>query len=238
MVDTATVQQTALHWLWPETCAHCREDLTPAPPAPLCPLCLPALEPHEGHYCARCAERTDKALCPRCDGKPAACSVIRCAFRYSGPAVSLVHSFKFRGRRSAARAAGTWMAREWRRFPELSRAQALVPMPLHPRRRRERGYNQARLIAESLSEATGLPVWDAARRVKSTNPLWALGRRKREEILAGAFDASGVRGASVVIVDDVCTSTASLESCARALREAGAFWVGGYAFARQSALIS
>jgi ComF family protein len=233
-MDCATVSQTAVQWLWPETCAHCREDLSGVRPGPLCPGCRLTLAPSEPPYCARCAEPTNRPLCARCEGRPFACRTLRGAFLYKGAAVSLVHAFKFRGRRGAARAAGAWMGQAFSRFPELARAQALVPMPLHPRRRRERGYNQARLIAESLSDWTGLPVWDVAARVKATRPLWALGRESREQTLVDAFRASpSVKGRSLLVVDDVCTSGASLEGCARALVEAGAAWAGGYAFARQ-----
>lgn len=233
-MDCSTIQQTAVQWLWPETCAHCREDLSARRPEPLCPGCRLALSHSEPPYCFRCCEPTERELCPRCAGKPSALRLIRAAYLYRGAAVSLVHSFKFRGRRAAARAAGAWMGQAFPRFPELSGAQALVPMPLHPRRRRERGYNQARLIAEELSAWTGLPVWDVVRREKSTNPLWALGRAARESALVGAFASSGnARGTSLLLVDDVCTSGVSLEGCARALLEAGAARVDGYVFARQ-----
>ena len=233
-MDCATIQQAALTFLWHETCAHCREDLSGSRLGPLCAGCRLTLASSEPPYCARCCEPTDRPLCPRCEGKPFACRAIRASHLYRDAAVSLVHSFKFRGRRSAARAAGELMGRAFSRFPELSPAQALVPMPLHPRRRRERGYNQARLIAEALSDWTGLPVWDVVARTRSTNPLWALGRDARANALAGAFTASpAVEGARLLIVDDVCTSGASLEECARSLRAAGAAWVGGFVFARQ-----
>ena len=122
-------------------------------------------------------------------------------------------------------------------FPELGRPDALVPMPLHPRRRRQRGYNQAKLIAEGLCAAASAPVEELVTRLRETRPLWALSRTDRWDALAGAFacpQPERVAGRRLWIVDDVCTSGASLEACAQALVAAGAASVYGYVFARQA----
>lgn len=236
-MDCGTIAQTVGTWLWPRLCAHCREDLAGDAASPLCLACRLKLTPNEPPCCLRCAEPIKRGShCARCERRLYLCSPIRAAFLYKDAAVSLVHSFKYGGRRSAARAAGDWMASAWERFPELHAADALVAMPLHPRRRRYRGYNQALLIAEPLSERLDVPIVDALARERETPPQWSLGRADREKNMANAFsvkNADLVAGKNVVVIDDVCTSGASLEACAKTLLSAGAARVAGYVFARQ-----
>lgn len=166
--------------------------------------------------------------------------MIRAAFRYGGPAASLVHAFKYRGQRSACRTAGSWMAAAFARYPELGWPDAVVAVPLHRRRLRLRGYNQAWLIAESFARALELPLLDVLSRPRPTRQQWALGRRQRQENLGGVIAFSGmpeqVEGLCLLVIDDVCTTGSSLEACAGALRTAGAGRVDGFVFARQGAL--
>ncbi|OGR87292.1 MAG: hypothetical protein A3J74_11320 [Elusimicrobia bacterium RIFCSPHIGHO2_02_FULL_57_9] len=219
----AAAGQNILHWLWPETCAHCREDLPKDNRGPLCLRCRLRLIPYEPSRLT-----VDNW---------GACSRVCSPFLYREAAISVVHAFKFRGRRGAARAAGSWMGQAWPRFPQLGRPDALVPMPLHPGRRRERGYNQALLIAEALSVFLGIEVQEPVKRLRRTRPQWALSREQRRENLKNAFFCAceAVKGKRLLLIDDVCTSGASLETCAQALKAAGAASVFGYVFARQTA---
>jgi ComF family protein len=109
----------------------------------------------------------------------------------------------------------------------------LVPIPLGPRRLRERGYNQAEALARALGRASGLRV-DAAvlRRARETRSQTALAPTARAANVAGAFMASPTQGARLVLVDDVCTTGATLVAAARALRAAGAARVEAVTFAR------
>ncbi len=238
-MDCGTIAQAAARWVWPRSCAHCREDLPPADDSPLCVGCRLALAPHSPPFCPRCCDpvRDGRRHCPRCERRLFQCSIIRAAFLYRDAAVSIVHAFKYGGRRSAARAAGRWMAQAWPRLPELGAPDALVPVPLHPRRRRQRGFNQALLIAQALGEELGVPVVEPLERARDTRPQWSLGREERERNLRDGIVAARPQlaaGKKLLIIDDVCTSTASLEACARALRRAGCADARGYAFARQS----
>lgn len=236
-MDTSALNQTVLHFIWPQVCAHCREDLPKDALAPLCALCRPALPPLVAPFCLRCAEPSKQEHCHRCAKRLFSCSMIRAPFQYKDAAVSLVHSFKFRGRRDAARTAGDWMGRALPALPELGTPDALIPMPLHARRRRERGYNQAQLIALGLSEHAGAPVEELLVRRRETRPLWALRREDRHAALSGAFACPQpelVAGRRFWVVDDICTSGASLEACAEALIAAGAASVKGFVFARQA----
>ncbi|MBI5631750.1 MAG: ComF family protein [Elusimicrobia bacterium] len=211
-------RETLWHWIWPRTCAHCREDLPKGADGPLCRACLLLLVPWE--------------FSP--SGGLKRCPLLRAAYLYRGSAVSVVHAFKYRGQKSAAKAAGLWMAAELARFPELERPRALVPVPLHPSRLRERGYNQSLLLAESLSRACSIPVRELLVRTRKTKPQLELNRQERLKNLQHSMQArQRLEGGRFWIIDDVCTSGASLEAAAEALLDAGATQALGYVFARQ-----
>lgn len=227
----------ALHVLLPRACAHCRGDLPFGREEALCAACAAALPPPPEPACARCAGAVlaGTAFCRACSGRLFACRLTRAAASYRGPAASLVRAFKFRGLPCAARAAGRAMAEDFARRPELRGFDTLVPVPLHPRRERERGYNQAGLLARELAAATALPVRELLERRRAAGPSWRLSRADRREELAGAFAAKPggrAKGLRLLLVDDVCASATTLEECALALRRAGARDVAGYAFAR------
>ena len=229
--------EAPLHVLLPRACAHCRCDLPFREEGPLCAACADAVPPPPDPACARCAAALGarRDYCGACAGRLFACRLIRAAAAHRGPAASLVHAFKFRGSPAAARAAGRLMARDFARRPELSGFDALVPVPLHPRRERERGYNQAEILARELGAATGLPLLHLLERPRGAAPSWSLRRDARREELAGAFTAragDGARGKRLLLVDDVCASATTLEECALALRRAGAVDAAACVFVR------
>ncbi len=125
------------------------------------------------------------------------------------------------------------MAQAW---PEAMRdGDCLIPVPLHTARERERGYNQARLLAEELGRRIGLPViCHAIYRVRATQPQVHLDAPARRANVAGAFAAgpASMRGRRPVLVDDVCTTAATLSACAEVLWQAGAAQVFAYTLAR------
>lgn len=112
----------------------------------------------------------------------------------------------------------------------------LIPVPLHGSRERRRGYNQSALIARDLGRVTGIAVADRAlRRVRQGVPQVTLLRAsERREAVGGAFECAPVAPVTVLLVDDVVTTGATLSGCARALKNAGADRVLGLAFTRQS----
>ena len=115
--------------------------------------------------------------------------------------------------------------------------EAIVPVPLHPRRLRERGYNQSGLLAVELGRLTNLPVTeDSLIRVKEGRPqVRAANAKERRRNVANAFICRDekVSGKQIILVDDVCTSGATLESCASALKSKGAIMVWGLTLARE-----
>ena len=111
----------------------------------------------------------------------------------------------------------------------------LVPVPVHAARQRQRGYNQAALLAEALGNESGLPMYDILDRRRATARQHGLGKAARVHNLRGAFALrAGARPPpSVILVDDILTTSATLESCAQVLRDAGAHSVYGFAIARE-----
>jgi ComF family protein len=164
---------------------------------------------------------------------------IRSAFLFEGSMRQAIHELKYRSHQSLAETLARLMADYWRANPLPG--DVLVAVPLHPARLRERGYNQAELLAHALGGMIGLPVMRAGlRRVRHTRPQMSLDAADRHENVQSAFDyrpatqdgADGVRGQRVLLVDDVCTTGSTLEACGLALRAAGAASVWGFTLAR------
>ncbi len=111
----------------------------------------------------------------------------------------------------------------------------LVPVPLHPQKRRSRGHNQAALIARAVAAQTGLPLQDGLRRIRHTPSQTGLGRAERQRNVGGAFRWSGpeLRGQAIYVVDDIATTGATLAACAATLKAAGAAEVWGLVVARR-----
>ena len=138
---------------------------------------------------------------------------------YDGALRAIVHALKYDGRRSLAKPLACLMRQ--RGADVLDGAACVIPVPLHPSRKRQRGFNQAK----DLSRQLGVPVVSALRRVRATATQTGLPAAQRHHNMRDAFAPAGsarrLAGAVVVLVDDVSTTGATLESCARVLKEAG-----------------
>jgi ComF family protein len=212
--------------------------------APRCAACAQPLDrPTEGAVCSRCWESIlplTPPLCETCGDPLPAWRVVslplaRCARcrrlgrpvdraravgAYDGVLRSIVHAFKYDARRSLAAPLAALMRD--RGVEVLRGAELAVPVPLHPARRRERGFNQA----EDLAKHIGLPVFARLRRVRRTSTQADLPAARRHANVKEAFAVDGgapcLLGRVVVVIDDVSTTGATLDACARALKGAGA----------------
>jgi predicted amidophosphoribosyltransferase len=228
-----TALRALTHVLVPPACAACG---TPqADPAAVCASCRARLVPLPPNRCARCGAPSGRGApsCPECRGRRLAFSGAWAAFAYNRACQRLVGALKSRGRVAVAGFMGAEIAA---RSPAeaFSGAAALVPGPAHPRRRMRDGFNPAALVAEAVGKATGLPVAQVLRRCGRAPPQARLGREERLRMAAGAVRvrAGPVPDGPLVLIDDVYTTGATANACARALRAAGAGDVSVLSFAR------
>ncbi len=218
-----------LDLLFPPRCGSCGRG-----GAWLCSACLAQVEWLTPPLCSLCGEPlTSGQRCLRWRHHPVLLDGLRSAAWYVGPLRNAIHRLKYRGQRVLAEPLGAILLQGWRREPPP--AELLVPVPLHSRRTRERGYNQATLLAQQLGRATGLPV-DALslQRIRHTRSQVDLSAGERLANVEGAFACRGqaFRGRAVCLIDDICTTGATLQASAVALREAGAATVWAFTLAR------
>jgi ComF family protein len=208
-------------------CAACQQTMDHPTDGPVCRRCWDAILPLTPPLCDRCGDPlpTWRALsvplarCPRCRrGRPFV-DRTRAIGAYDGALRAVVHALKYEGRRSLARPLGMLMRR--RGSDILDGAFCAIPVPLHPSRRRRRGFNQAADLARYVE----IPVVPALRRIRATPMQTGLPAARRHRNIRDAFAATGaarsLAGAIVVLIDDVCTTGATLDACARVLKEAG-----------------
>ena len=198
-------------------------------PHRFCLACWSALTFLGEPCCARCALPFDygeaaEVICGRCLAEPPAFDRLRAAVAYGDIARAVALKLKYGGRPGVAETMARFMARHLGGAP----APILAPVPLHRWRIWRRGYNQAALIAGALARDAGLEAQlDLLERVKATPVLRNMNPRERKEKLRGAFRVNpkrkaGLEGRAVILVDDVFTSGATANACARVLRRAGA----------------
>ncbi|WP_344704803.1 ComF family protein [Halomonas cibimaris] len=220
--------EAMLHQALPGPCAFCLG--TSAPGASWCGPCYRALAWNR-YGCRVCGEplRRAPALCRHCRDVAPAFSRAQVPLVYEGAVRQLVQDFKFQ----ASPRAGMLLAELFVSALGPAEAQALLPVPLHPARARQRGFNQSRWLADELGAQLGLPVLEATRRVDTPSQR-ALSRSERFANLADAFTVASPLSGRIALVDDVMTTGATLNALAHAARRAGACEVVVYAVARTS----
>jgi ComF family protein len=236
MVLTATwsrIGRAALDLVFPPRCAVCGRG-----GSFLCDACREALPLALPPRCPTCWQRLrGSAPCQDCGGHRPAFTGVRAACAFDGPARDLVHALKYKHFRALAQPMALLMARCLREHSVP--ADVLVPVPLHPVRRRVRGYDQSVLLARELGKAAGLPVAERAIvRRRATPPLArGLGASERRQSVEGAFAVRGDQPEAgsrrVLLIDDVTTTGATLDACARALLAGGVTSVWALTFARE-----
>ncbi len=152
---------------------------------------------------------------------------------FEGPVRNLIHNFKYKGQRVLRTPLAQLLVEKWDTVEHPT--DLIVAVPLHPSRERERGYNQSYLLSQELGKAIEIPApRDGLRRVRNTLPQVDLSAHERWLNVQDAFsgDRTVLNGRSVLLVDDVCTTGATLLACARAAFEAGARYVWALTVAR------
>lgn len=208
-------------------CAACGELLERPTDGPICARCWYSILPITPPLCDVCGDPLPAwrlisiplARCPRCRRGTRDVARARAIGQYDGALKAIVHALKYEGRRSLAWPLAQLMRQ--RGAGLVAEAACAIPVPLHPARRRARGFNQASDLARHL----GLPVHHALRRVRATPTQTGLPAVQRRRNVRDAFAAKGsahaLMGCTVLLVDDVSTTGATLDACARVLKAAG-----------------
>jgi len=234
----AHLPKLALDIALPTQCVSCRE---PVDGEGVCASCWAKLSFIEPPYCPRLGipfvyDPGPELLSMEAIASPPAYQRARAAVRYDEVARTLVHSLKYQDRTDLAPAMGRWMARAGQEL--LGEADVLVPVPLHWRRGWSRRYNQSGALARVISRQSGVKLAsEALRRIRPTAQQIGLSRPQRATNVQGAFKVAPERSAEiagrrVVLIDDVLTSGATTDACARALLRGKAAQVDVVVFAR------
>jgi ComF family protein len=218
--------------IFPPLCLICKtllddkeEDLT------LCPNCRKAIRSVHPPYCPRCGlpvPSGDEAghLCGPCLKERWHFEVHRSSGLYEGALKEAIHRFKYSGIFPLVRVFGDLLQSTLHTLSQDYPVDVMIPVPLHIRRLRERGFNQAFLLVRELSKRTGIPYEGRAlKKIKDTPVQIALKKRERKKNLTGAFQVKNqeaIQGKAVVLVDDVYTTGATVNECSRTLLRAGA----------------
>ena len=231
--------------LFPRPCPLCRSVVLEKRTA-FCAACLEGFETIREPICSCCGypltqtgTAPDGALCPAClsrDPDRPAPLTVRSIAVYSRNVREAVLRVKFSGQAPVARSLSHYMTDHYHRFYPSDAFHSILPVPLHPKRLREREFNQCVLLARPLAERLGIPLdLDAVERVRHTLPQSASTEANRRKNLRGAFRVrrpERVRGRSILLLDDVYTTGATLEELAQCLLSAGARRVSGLTLAR------
>jgi len=219
--------QSGLDLFFPPRCAGCQRG-----GSLLCPVCWQTMQPLAPPLCQRCGTplSAPTEICPVCRYSHLLLHGLRCVNRYQGPLRNAIHALKYAGQQRLAEPLGLLLAEAFRRYG--MHTDGIVPLPLHPQRQQRRGYNQAALLARICATDLKIPclenlVW----RQRVTLAQVGLAFHERQQNVAGAFALTpgarltGYR--SLLLIDDVSTTGATLEACAAPLYAAGVTQVWG-----------
>jgi len=219
-----------LSLLYPDHCQLCNAPATDG----LCAGCRQEL-PHNHHGCGQCGlplTLAQEAVCGHCLQHPPAVDRSLIPFLYTTPIDQLIGQFKFSAKLPQGRLLSRLLGEHLERHATLP--DLLIPVPLHPTRLRQRGYNQALELARPLSRRFGIPLEQrSCRRILQTRPQRELKKHQRKRNIRGAFQITGPLAAThIALVDDVVTTGCTVNELARHLKQAGVARVDVWAVAR------
>ena len=224
---------TVLDWIYPPVCVGCGliipVNKVQEKEMGMCLHCQELFEPIEPYTCKVCGVPTKIEVdrCVSCLGKSFEFDKNTATFLYDELIRDLLLKLKFTRKKQIAHSLGQlWAAH----VKDIPKDVSLVPLPMHAKKKRERGFNQAEVLAKALGKKFGVSVVNAVERVVDTPPQSGLHPRQRVDNIKGAFavvKAENAKGKNYIVVDDIYTTGASLNECARVLKDAGAKSVCG-----------
>jgi len=231
--------EAAVSLVYPPLCAICGRSISAG--EHLCDQCEAKAVRIVAPFCEKCSEPFEGSIssaftCANCAHRTIYFDAAVAAYRGRGIVRQIIHEFKYGRQIHLRHLVGRWLSAAL--DDERLRGRqfdVIVPVPLHPARQRERGFNQANLLAELLSAQTSIPSRPLLERTRYTDTQTALDRAERMENLHNAFRLrknADVRGLRVLLVDDVLTTGSTLSECARVLKRAGALSVHAATAAR------
>jgi len=227
----ADAKNFLLYILFPRTCFCCGKDMPRGDANLLCSDCRKDLTTLDKTLvCLRCGVplKDGGAHCFNCRGSKAAkykCSFIRSSLKFTPSSRALVHALKYQKYVQVADFFAPFLYKTYLANPEYFEADYIVPVPIHKSRLKERGFNQSFLLARGLSGLCKIPCRELLIRTKKTKSQTSMGRQERLLNIKEAFacaDSAAVKRKAIILIDDVCTTGATLEECAVTLKAAGA----------------
>lgn len=221
--------KTLLDILFPPACPFCEEDLASA--EGLCPRCKEGFLARKlnGPFCIVCGEPFASGsggahTCGTCIAEKIPFIEARSACMYEGCVLDAVHSLKYAGKTNLARALGAITAKA--ALSLSAKPDIIVPVPLHKKKLRARGFNQSLLISRGVAKALSVKIdYTSLKRIRHTGQQVGLKADERKKNVAGAFELKGpekFKGKRVLLIDDVYTTGATIKECSKVLRKAGA----------------
>jgi len=216
---------------FPSFCKLCAAFLDKPGEKVICRTCWEELRPAAFSGCLRCgrfyAGSESPPLCPNCLASPGYLTIHRSCGRYEGKLKDIILLFKYKRMKILGRDLAAFIHRGLDHEKDLWRGiDAVIPVPLHPRKKRERGYNQAKVLAAELARLRGFKLLDGPlAKIRNTPSQASLEANKRQDNVRGVYrtvSEKDLKGKVVLLVDDVFTTGATLGECSRVLKRAGA----------------
>ena len=204
------------------TCDLCGEELLVEARYHVCGKCIEELPFIEGNICLNCGVSIDNEAqyCDRCQRMPGVYKINRAPLLYEGKAIEMIHGLKFGGKKYLVDTISAMMADTFLKYG--MEGEIIVPVPMTAKDEKKRGFNQAELIAYKLGERLNIPVLPALSKIKETSMQKELSGKERQENLSKAFEVvyPQVKDRKILLIDDIFTTGATINECARALLKA------------------